>query len=204
MDLWYNKYDKIPFKLHIQLSDFIQTICQTRKSQKSTVIEQTTILSYDNNRAIYNSKMDQFKEPNPTKYVNMFFNMKGSFEDYFDIIDLIARIKIFDNPKNKHIPEFYISSTALSIKHLKRLPYACDSYTNPSTPPNPNILISNDKTAVDASTGTTIVNKDFIYWGLFYYQKAIATFRIHNTNRTIHITPIFDYDRFEIINYIVY
>ena len=93
----------------------------------------------------------------------------------------------------------------MSIRQLKSL----NSNTSSSSPvtinqQQPFISCSNQSYIITDEDNITNHQDNDNLWGLFYYQKALATFKINKINRTIYLTPIYHCDRYEIINYVVY
>ena len=206
--LWYDNNNPspptiLPFTLRLQLTDFMRRVCDNRREYHSKITLSSSIkTSGGGGGGVLSSDiMTRFHIPNKNNMVNTNFNMYGSFQNEFlDLVDLVARIKIYrteDLHTRNTLPQFYIHKDILTVVQLTKVNKTIfpdggddndeyDDFGNSTSPP----------------TYTFDTRKT--YWGLLYHHKAIAMFRICIPQKCVVMTPIFDYDKFKIVDYVVY
>lgn len=185
--LWYQEGESLlPIAMHINTNEFTTAICRDRINSGviPVTVMQHTIPKARSTGAKVNATFDEY----------------GSMETYFDVIDLITRIKITDtNVKSPPIPEFYITSTPISVRQLRR------TTGMPSTTTT-NIPQCNISTVIPPDHPLHISNRlhheEPLLWSIFHNGRALALFNVHD--RCVSLTPITPGERFEVVNYVVY
>jgi len=180
--LWYQEgASLLPMAMHINTNEFTTAVCRDRVSS-STVMQQHTIPRARSTGAKVNAIFDEY----------------GSMETYFDVIDLITRLKITDtNVKSPPMPEFYITATPISVRQLRR------TTTTTNTTPG-NVSQCNISTVIppDHPLHNHLRHDEPLLWSIFHNGRALALFNIHD--RCVSLTPIMPGERFEVVNYVVY
>lgn len=170
--LWYNESPStlVPLNCDIEVPEMVRQICLVRSQ------------SFDGNRRIDESVIPIGK---PSDTVNGSFDTKGSMETYFDVIDLIGRLKVTDTNVNSvaRIPEFYFAGQCLSVRQLRK----------PST--------SGSCRSSFISHGSDLVDQS-LFWAIFYQHRALTLFEV--SGRSVLFKPIIPGEQFDVVNYVVY
>jgi hypothetical protein len=203
MTLWYTTGETVlAYATEILLGSFLYDIAQTRRCYRDANDLQAT-----------SPCLRSYKSKRSSVMVNGEFNEKGSFEDDLDTVDLVARVKIHrtatvatsgcGNDDDTTVPplpmpEFYIGNKALSVRTMR---YATidDEYQ-----PHHEPLLYESYLVPPSVKKSEVPVAACVYWGLFFYQQPVATFRVDRQRRCVELTPILSGDRYEILRYIVY
>lgn len=172
--LSYNDETIVPLGMKIEINPYLYAICRNRCDGYHTP-------------AATASRIPKGK---PGNRVNAEFDTYGSMETYFDVIDLIARIKIADAPDaSVKIPEFYIFNNPLSVRQMRR-----------SSAPSP-LCFSGGGIVPSFSNGNSEIDPSLV-WAIFYNFRALALFDV--CGRNVSFKPIGPGECYEVVNYVVY
>jgi hypothetical protein len=201
MALWYNAGETtLAYATEILLGPFLYDIARTRRCYRDA-----------NNLQATSPCLRNYRSKRSSVLVNGEFNEKGSFEDDLDTVDLVARVKIHrtatvatigcdDTTEPLPMPEFYIGNKALSVRTMR---YATTDDDDDEHQPHREPLLHESYLVPPVKESEMSVDA-CVYWGLFFYQQPVATFRVDRQRRCVELTPILSGDRYEILRYIVY
>lgn len=181
--MWFDeKSTSLPFRMQIELNDYMDAFYQERRD---------SLLNMKLNLEDVESAKSRFVD----EWINSEFDEKGSMEEYFRRIDILAHTKICETTHSK-LPEFCVIDRNLAVNKLRgtRLRNATDN--------------ENKVPVVVAKNGRELHDRirldDVRVGGLFLYQKPLASFKIDLEQKLVLFTPIGVSECYEIIQYIVY